>query len=169
MSEAQQWLEIGRIGRPYGVRGWVHVESWMDPPEHLLEQQEWRVSTATAPATVLAVRGLRRHGSGFVAQLPGCDTPEQASRWSGATISIERARLPEPGEREIYRADLVGYAVRNMDGVDLGTVDHFVDAPAHPIMVVVGERERWLPLTPVHLQRVDREARVAWVDWPADF
>src|SRR4029077_15849724 len=35
------WVELGRLGAPYGVKGWVHVESYTDPPERLLEHREW--------------------------------------------------------------------------------------------------------------------------------
>jgi ribosomal 30S subunit maturation factor RimM len=41
--------------------------------------------------------------------------------------------------------------------------------PANPVMVVDGERERWLPLTDQHLRRIDPVAKTIWVDWPEDF
>jgi ribosomal 30S subunit maturation factor RimM len=37
------------------------------------------------------------------------------------------------------------------------------------MVVVEGERERWLPLTSQHLRRVDPDARELLVDWPEDF
>ncbi len=33
--------ELGRIGAPFGVKGWLHVDSYTDPPEALLEYREW--------------------------------------------------------------------------------------------------------------------------------
>jgi len=35
-------------------------------------------------------------------------------------------------------------------------------------MVVRGEREHWLPVTPVHLRSVDLDAGLILVDWPAE-
>ena len=55
---------------------------------------------------------------------------------------IERSELPVLAPGEHYRADLVGYEVTNLEGVHLGRVDRFLDFPANPVMVVVGERER---------------------------
>jgi 16S rRNA processing protein RimM len=51
----------------------------------------------------------------------------------------------------------------------LGRVDHFLDLPANPVMVVVGERERWLPAGRGQLLRVDREQERITVDWDAEF
>ena len=61
------------------------------------------------------------------------------------------------------------FRVRNLEGVEFGTLERFVDMPASPVMVVKGETERWLPVTRQHLQRIDPEERCLWVDWPADF
>jgi 16S rRNA processing protein RimM len=169
VSDPQPWVEVGRIGRPYGLRGWVHVESWMDPPDGLLAFRDWRLVRPGAAPGSGVVAEARQHGQGFVARLEGSTTPEQAAGFVGAVIEVSRSVLPALGEREIYQSDLVGYAVRNLEGDDLGVIDHILDTPAHPVLVLAGERERLVPLTPLHLQRVDRAARVAWVDWPADF
>jgi len=115
------------------------------------------------------VAEIRAQGARFVARLAGVDTRDGAARLTGAGIEVERAALPDPGERQYYQADLMGLAVRNVEGVELGRVDHFIDAPANAVMVVRGEREHWVPVTPQHLVKVDRVAGTIVVDWPADF
>ena len=78
--------------------------------------------------------------------------------------------MPPPGKRQYYRADLIGLPVRNVEGVELGRVRHFVDAPAGPLMVVQdgAGREHWVPAVPEHLRKVDLDAGSILVDWPAD-
>jgi 16S rRNA processing protein RimM len=63
----------------------------------------------------------------------------------------------------------VGLEVVNLAGESLGRVDHFLDLPANPVMVVVGDRERWLPAGPGCLLRVDPQAKRITVDWDAEF
>jgi ribosomal 30S subunit maturation factor RimM len=77
--------------------------------------------------------------------------------------------LPAAAEREYYREDLIGFTVRNVQGVVLGTLQYFLTAPATAVMVVQGEREYALPAVPPHLKRVDLQQREIEVDWPADF
>jgi ribosomal 30S subunit maturation factor RimM len=60
--------------------------------------------------------------------------------------------------------------VRNLQGTELGTVSHFVDAPGGAVMVTrePNGREHWVRAAPPHLQRVDLAAREIVVDWPAE-
>jgi len=71
---------------------------------------------------------------------------DQAAALTGAVVEVDRAALPPPGDREYYRADLAGFSVRNLEGAELGTVSHFVDMPAGPVMVTLapGGRQHWV-------------------------
>jgi 16S rRNA processing protein RimM len=162
------WLELGRIGSPFGVRGWVHVESFTDPREALLDYGVWRVGRAPQGMLQRRVLEARPQGRKLVACLEGITTREDAVAIVGARIEIERAALPPLGEREHYQADLIGYAVRNVEGIELGTVAYFVDLPANPVMVVEGGRSHWVPMRREQLLKVDRAARTLLVDWPAE-
>ena len=163
------YVELGRIGAPFGVRGWVHVDSWTDPPERLPEYSPWQLRLPNGERLVCKVAGCRQQGTGLVAQLEGVSDRDAAAALTGAVLEVERAALPEPGEREYYRTDLLGMAVQNLEGAALGTVAHFLDAPAGAVMVVRdGAREHWVLAVPRHLRKVDLAARLILVDWPAD-
>jgi 16S rRNA processing protein RimM len=166
---AVRWIELGRLGAPYGIKGWIHVESHTDPPARLLEQREWILKKGAGRETRKVTAG-RVHGNALVAQLEGVASREAAARLTGAVIEVERAALPAPAERSYYRADLLGFRVRNLEGADLGVVSHFVDAPAGAVMVCRGESaaEHWVRAAPPHLQKVDLAAREIVVDWPAE-
>jgi 16S rRNA processing protein RimM len=82
---------------------------------------------------------------------------------------VEREALPALKQGEHYRADLVGLEVVNLAGELLGRVDHFVDLPANAVMVVVGERERWLPVGAGQMLKVDAARGRITVDWDAEF
>jgi 16S rRNA processing protein RimM len=163
-------MELGRIGAPYGTRGWTHVESHTDPPGRLLEYRHWVLRLASGERLTKAVAAGRAHGNGLVAQFEGVASRDEAVRLTGAVVEVERASLPPLLEREYYRADLLGFRVRNLAGAQLGTVSHFVDAPHGAVMVTVtsGGREHWVRAAPPHLHRVDLAAREIVVDWPAE-
>jgi 16S rRNA processing protein RimM len=105
-----------------------------------------------------------------VLSLPGVTDPESARLWTGREIAVPRSALPEPEAGQYYWEDLPGCRVETIDGVPLGTVDHLMDMPANAVMVVRdGERERWLPVVPAHLKRVDLATRTIVVDWDPEF
>jgi 16S rRNA processing protein RimM len=164
------WIELGRLGAPYGTKGWLHVESYTDPPEGLLKYRDWALRLAGGERVTRRVASGRGHGRGLVAQLEGVASREGAAALTGAVVEVERAALPPAGEREYYRADLLGLPVRNLEGAPLGTVSHFVDGPTGAVMVTrePDGREHWVLAVPKHLRTVDLAARLIVVDWPAE-
>lgn len=146
----------------------MHIQSFTDPPEGLLDYRTWGLRLgATSQASYRLAEG-RMQGRGLVARLEGVSDRNAAALLRGALIEVRRSELPPPGQREYYRADLIGCVVRNLEGVELGRLDHFVEAAAGAMMVVVGKNEYWIPAVPEYLRKVDLEGRSLSVDWTAD-
>jgi 16S rRNA processing protein RimM len=163
-----EWVELGRIGSPYGVLGWMHVQSFTEPPEGVLDYPVWALRLGPAVQSRYRLVAGRIQGRGLVARLEGVADRDAAALLRGALIEVPRSELPPLGKREYYRTDLVGFAVRNLEGVALGTLDHFVEGAASTMMVVIGSEEYWIPAIPQYLRKVDLEGRAICVDWPAD-
>lgn len=163
-AEPARQIEIGRIVGVFGIRGWLKVESYTDPLEGILDYAEWHLERP-GMAGNWRVREGRRHGRRVVASLEQIEDRDAAQRLVGARIAVGREQLPPLAPREYYRADLIGLRVVNARGVELGRVVHFIDGPAHPLMVVRGTQEHWLPATPQQLRRVDLASGEVRVDW----
>jgi 16S rRNA processing protein RimM len=164
---------LGRVLAPHGVRGWLKVYSYADPPAALLQQERWALRDPVAGGAdrVESHRVLQSasEGQSLRVALEGIADRDAAQRLCGWEILIERAALPAAAAREYFCDDLVGCTVRNGEGAVLGTVQYFLEAPGGAVMIVRGEREYAVPALPPHLQRVDLERREIAVDWPADF
>ncbi len=161
-------LELGRIGAPYGIKGWVHVQSFTDPPERLLKYRTWTLTVANAEPVAVNVAEGRPQGSSIVARLEGAE--DRALQPCGAVITVPRSAMPKLRKREFYQADLVGLAVANVEGVPLGAVTHFVETPGGSVMVVRNEagHEHWVPATRERLVKVDLAAGQVVVEWAAE-
>ncbi|HVW68706.1 MAG TPA: ribosome maturation factor RimM [Steroidobacteraceae bacterium] len=162
------WIELGRIGAPWGVKGWVHVDSYTDPPDGILGYRQWALRLGSGERITHRLLEGRPHSDRLVARLEGIEDRDRAGVLRGAVIEVDRAELPPTREREYYQADLIGLIVRNLEGAELGKVAHFVDSPTGPMMVVRGTREHWVPAIPRHLTKVDLATGSILVDWPAD-
>jgi 16S rRNA processing protein RimM len=162
MSDAR--VEVGRLGAAHGVRGWLRVQSFTDPPQRLFEWKLWMVGDRE-----MKVLEARPQGNGWIALLEGVAERDAASRLTGQMVSISRDQLPPAQGREHYRDDLLGFETRNLEGALLGVVDHFIDTPGNAVMVIKGVKEHWVPVTTQHLRSVDKDARNLVVDWPEDF
>lgn len=162
-------IALGRITGAFGVRGWVKVESYTQPPEQILEFPVWRADLPGGGTRNLRHLEGRRHGKGLVARLEGIEDRDQAMTLARQELWIERRELPALKAGEHYQADLVGLEVVNLEGRVLGLVDHFLETGANAVMVVIGEKEHWLPMVSRHVQRVDLGQRRITVDWDPDF
>jgi 16S rRNA processing protein RimM len=159
---------LGRVGAPWGVKGWIHVDSYTDPPDGILEYRQWTLRLGSGERITRGLIEGHPHSDRIVARLEGVEDRDRAAALNGAVIEVARAELPPTGEREYYQADLLGLMVRNLDGAELGKVGYFLDTPTGPMMVVKGQREYWIPAVPKHLSKVDLAAGLILVDWPFD-
>jgi len=159
---------LGRVGAPWGVKGWIHVDSYTDPPDGILEYRQWTLRLGSGERISRGLIEGHPHSDRLVARLEGIEDRDRAAALNGAVIEVARAELPPTGEREYYQADLLGLMVRNLDGAELGKVDYFADTLTGPMMVVKGTREFWIPAVPKHLSKVDLAAGLILVDWPLD-
>jgi 16S rRNA processing protein RimM len=163
---------LGRIGAPWGVKGWVKVDSYTDPPATILDYPVWSLARADGGWDEVRVAAGRPHGAGrlVVVGIEGVASPEDTRRYVGRDVAVPRSALPAPKAGEYYWEDLVGCRAATLEGIGLGVVSHFLEYPAGALMVVRdGARERWVPLGPRHLKKVDLGARQVIVDWDPEF
>jgi 16S rRNA processing protein RimM len=157
-------IELGSVSAPFGVRGWIKLRSYTDPPERLFDRKRLQLLRPTG-AEFYKIEATGRSGGQLTAKLVGIDDRDQAAALRGAKIVVQRDELPKASPKDFYRADLIGCEVQNLAGVRLGVVQHFVETPAHALMVVLGEKEYWVPAIAQHLRRVDLQARLVVVQW----
>jgi 16S rRNA processing protein RimM len=145
--------------------------SYADPPESLLKHRIWHLRRADGSIDQVEVVKSQWDGHALRVELEGVQDRDAAERLHHREILIERDQLPEPAPGQHYREDLEGFTVRNCEGVTLGKLSYFLEAPAGALMVVIGEgdKERWLPTGPSFIRRIDAGQREIEVDWPADF
>ena len=148
----------------------MHVDSYTDPPDGLLEYPQWVLRSGSGDRVTRKLVEGQPQGDRLVARLEGIEDRDAAARLTGCVIEVQRADLPPPGKRQHYRADLLGLAVRNLAGVEMGRVAQFVDAPTGPVMVVkdADGREHWVLATREYLRKVEIDAGLILVDWPLD-
>ncbi|MGB5246392.1 MAG: ribosome maturation factor RimM [Woeseia sp.] len=164
----QGFIVLGKIGAPWGVRGWVRLTSYTEPRDALLtytacylrRDKEW-----------VAARFEASHpqGKSLVGKLGGVDDRDAAIEWRGADIGMPRDELPDAGDGHYYWADLEGLLVRHRDGTELGKVAYLLATGQHDVLVVQGEREVLIPFVmDKFILGVDLANGLIDVDWEWD-
>ncbi len=122
----EDWVEIGRIVAPQGVKGEVRVYPSSDFPERFLEPGErWlKRPRSLTPETVELVRGRHIDGKGlYVVQIAGVNSRDAAEALRDAVLLVPAGDRPQLDPDEFYVADLVGLRVIvQATGDEIGTV-----------------------------------------------
>ncbi len=168
-AEIEQKIVVGRFGSPFGVKGWIKIQSFTEPEDNLLAYAGWYWLDRESWLLVKH-DNQARHGKGWVVHLVGYDSPEAVRFLAGTDVAIERSHFPPLADDEFYMNDLLGFSAINVQGVVLGNVMGFVDSGAHELLVIEGEKEYLIPLIKERfLKSVDKPQQRITVDWDADF
>jgi 16S rRNA processing protein RimM len=138
------WIEVGRVSRPHGVRGEVRITPDSDNPERFAQGSlvyarpaHTRLagvgSPERAPLTIETIRGESAYPIVAFAEVDG---REAAEGLRGFILEIPGHELPALAEDEFYPFDLVGLTAKDTQGVVVGRVHEVIDSPAHPLLAI---------------------------------
>jgi len=169
LATPTRWMVMGRVAAPFGVKGAVRIEPFGDDKESLCRHSAWWVGKP-GKLNQVAVAECRAQGTQLIARFEGCADRDEALKYRGFEVALRREDLPEPAEHEFYQADLIGLAVVNAKGEQLGTVAGFFSTGANEVMRVAHEGgERLLPVAGGVVRKVDLQAGTVEVDWGTDW
>ena len=145
------YVAVGRVLRPWGLRGHVKVESLTDFPERFapgarlwLDGRERRVEHARSQTGYLYVK------------LSGIDDVGAAEPYRDHLLEVPEAGLPPLDEDEFYHHQLIDLRVLTTDGDELGRVVEVLATGGNAVLVVRGEQgEVLLPFIEDVIKSVD--------------
>ncbi len=110
---------LGVVGRPHGVRGLVHVQSYTADPASLADYAP--LLDDKGATWSLAWRG---DGVALLTDAAGKPVADRtaAEKLTNLRLYVDRDRLPQPDEEEFYLSDLVGLEAVDPAGAPLGKV-----------------------------------------------
>ncbi|WP_180682636.1 ribosome maturation factor RimM [Tepidicella baoligensis] len=178
-------VEVSRVQEAWGIKGWVRLHPYSADPEALFHARQWYLAPpegryargfdAFTGTVSVAVAEIKFHGEGVVAQFDAISDRNAAESLKGARIYISRADFPATTDPdEFYWVDLMGLAVVNRQGVDLGVVRDLMPTGPHSVLVLEYQadgkpQERLIPFVSAYVDEVDKVARRITVDWQPDY
>ena len=169
MSGERKRIVIGKVGGPFGVKGWVKLLSWTEPRDGMFEYSPWLLKSGDTWKEWEVAEG-HAHGKGVIARFEGVTDRDQAMALMGAEIAVWRDQLGQPKPGQYYWADLVGLDVQLEGGRSLGKVQGLMATGSNDVLVVKGDRERLIPFIQGQvIKRVDLAQGLIQVDWDPDF
>ncbi len=173
--EQHNLVTMGRIGRLYGIKGWIKLISYTDPQDNILDFSHL-FACIGGKWQAIEMDQSKVHGKGLIAHFAGYDDPDEARSLTGVELAIRRDELPELAPEDFYWHELTGMRVVTEAGQALGVVSKLLETGANDVLVVqatsasVDDKERLIPYLPDRvIKLVSKEDRCITVDWDPDY
>ncbi|MGQ0811739.1 MAG: ribosome maturation factor RimM [Nitrospiraceae bacterium] len=163
-TDMTELVTIGKIEKPFGVRGEVRVRSLSDVPGRFEGLKEVTLVSPSGRVLNTAVSRVRSGGASYILGLDAFSTPEEAALFRGGLIQIPRGQSPALPPDQYYEGDLIGMEVRDEAGRSWGTLEEVWDIPGNLVFVVRGDRgEQLIPAVRERVASVDVAKRLVTV------
>jgi len=161
-SSEPEFLIVGQIARPHGVRGEMAMKILTDFPEHLADVETFYLGSHYEP--LHAIR-LRRVTGGILVLFDGVTSREQAERYRGALTHISLKDAVPLRDGEVYLYQIQGIRVVTEDGEELGRLADLIETGANDVYIVKNEQgeELLLPAIPDVIRNIDVAKQVMTV------
>lgn len=164
----REWLVIGKVVKPHGIRGDLLVEIFTDFPERLTAGVEFGVGDDSGPVAYYEAASVRYHKGRWLLTVAGVGDRDGAEDWRGRLLYLPEQSLDELPDGFVYEHHLVGLRCRSPQGDDLGEVRGLDRGPGQQRLVVRrGRREFLVPYVPEIVQEVDLDNGIVVLDPPA--
>jgi 16S rRNA processing protein RimM len=148
-----EYLVLGTIVAPFGVRGEVKVLLDTDFPELVLEATHLYLGE---PPVLHQVEWARMHKGMVRLKLTGCDDRNAAESFRKQLVQVQSDQAPVPGEGEYYYHQLLDLEVWTEEGECLGQVVEIWSIGSNEVMLVRGRQgEILLPAIESVVREVD--------------
>ncbi len=169
-------IVLGKLGSPYGIRGWLRVFSSTEESEGIFDYEPWFTQRG-GQWQQLEIESWRHHNQDIIVKLKGVDDRDAANLLTNCEIVVDAAQLPSLDDGDYYWKDLIGCQVVTSAGYDLGKVTDMMETGSNDVLVIkanlkdaFGIKERLVPfLDGQVIKKVDLTTRSIEVDWDPGF
>ena len=161
-GSTEELVVVGKIGSPFGVKGWLRVNSFTDPQSNIWDFDSWflvkndQLNSFSNNNLINNIKHISNYNNDinmdnnniyilsrfqesrnkFLVLFQDIIDRTQASKLTNKSIAIKRSDLPKLTTDQYYWVDLIGAKVYNLSNFLLGCLDHVFATAAHDIMVI---------------------------------
>ncbi len=151
------FLEIGKIVKPHGLKGRLKVLSYLESDALLKKLDEVFVRQGQEDTRRFGVKSLQVKGRCFFLEMEGIEHIDQATALVGSLVSVSAARLEKLPEGEYYWQELLGLEVVTEEGRPVGRLKNIFPSQDNDIYVCGDQEEVFLPAVAEVVRKIDLE------------
>ena len=133
IGSTADWVLVGEITAPFGVRGQVKMRPLMDKPEALQKLPRVILRYKDGREVPHKISEVRRHQEVVVLTFAGITERDGAETLRSGLLLIPKSDLPPLEPDAYYEGQLLGLQAVTESGKDLGTVEQVHFYPANDV------------------------------------
>lgn len=118
-AEPAGWVCVGKIGKPHGLKGEFHLQSFTEDARGIFALDEIRLGPQGKKISLRLARPTR---NGFVVTADGFDDRTVVDALRNKELYTRRDSFAPPVDGTFYHLDLVGLEARDSQGNALGAI-----------------------------------------------
>lgn len=159
-----EYLLIGEVLRPQGIKGLVKVRPDTDDP-YRFEELEWLYIRKNQDYIQAAIAEVSVREDGVYLRLNGAQSRDEAEKQRGMMLYVDRAHARELNENETFICDLIGCRAVDRSGQEIGVVKDVLQPGGNDVYVIKTPRgEMLLPALRHVVPEIDVEKGIMRID-----
>ncbi len=134
-----EYIAVGKIVAPFGVRGEMKMLSLTDFPERFTQDVDYYLYKQKR-VKMVNIEGVKNRDKDMIIKLEGIETPEDAEIYRNALLKISKDDVVPLPKDHYYHYQLVGLSVSTEEGVVLGKVTEIVETGSNDVYVVKSDQ-----------------------------
>ena len=156
---------LGRITKPFGVKGQVVIFLDVDDPTEYAEMDSVLVETKMG-LTPYFIEELNLNGNKAIVTFEEL-TPDESAALVGHSLYLPLDLLPKLEGNKFYFHEVTGFKVVDSEYGDIGQIASVIEYPAQPLFQIMKNgTEILIPVIDQIIKKVAREEKTIYIEAP---
>ena len=161
---ADDYIVIGKITRPHGIRGALRVEPYTQDSDKFLSLESLYLAGA-GDRKLFQVEKVQSAGKQIILTLTGISSRNEAELYRNFSLEITRQDAQDMDDDGFYYDELIGFKVVTVENLEIGILDDIMQNPANDIFVIrKDDKELLIPVVDEFVSNIDKHKGVITID-----
>lgn len=147
MSKDEDFVVVGRLGKPHGLKGEIELYVLTDFPDRFQPGANFFIRPPLPENNEIKIDAVRKKQPKLIIKINGIDDRLRAESLKGRELVIPQSETVLLPEDAYWHYQLIGLKVITVDGRELGIINEIISSVANDIYVVGNGTEYLIPAT----------------------
>ena len=164
-----KFVVMGKVVGSHGIKGWLKIQPFTEDIKTLGKFSSWFLSKNEGEWKEFKIESSLIQGRTMLSKIEDVNDRNEADRFKGFLIGINKVDLPVLEKGKYYWSDLISLEVINQVGFNFGVIDSIMETGSNDVLVIKGEKETLIPYLDNVVLKIDLEKKNVLVDWDENF